>query len=137
MMAECPQFQFQMSPQMVPIYRSRMPPPPPPNAFPIPGQPLYPMPPHFAYPPIAWSPVRHFTPPHIQQQMSYHSHSTSMGEDKEDIHDYPSVQIEYEGNSAEIDEPLQQASSAQRPHSQSPYTRFVSNKVIGVRVIQV
>lgn len=57
-MAECPQ--FQLMPQVVPIYQ---PPPPQPNAFPIPGQPVYPLPPaHFGYPPIAWSPIPHYPP---------------------------------------------------------------------------
>lgn len=76
-MAECPQ--FQMMPQVVPIYR----PPPPTSAFQITGQPMYPMPTHFAYPPVTWSPIPHYPPPLPHQQAMTYDHQGVPEEDDE------------------------------------------------------
>lgn len=54
-MAESPRFS-PIPPQIVPIYG----PPQPPNVFSMSGQPMFPMPPQFGYPPVAWSPITHF-----------------------------------------------------------------------------
>lgn len=67
-MADCPQ--FQLMPQVMPVYRPQTPltqPPPPQNAFPMSpgqGQPIFSVPPpQFGYPPMAWSPVHQYPPP--------------------------------------------------------------------------
>lgn len=62
-MSECPQ--FQLMPQVVPIYQPQQPPPLP-NSFPMSGQPIFSMPPpptHFGYPPLTWSPIHQYPPP--------------------------------------------------------------------------
>lgn len=70
-MSECPQ--FQLMPQVVPIYQPQQPPPQP-TTFPMPGQPIFsmpppppPPPPHFGYSPLAWSSIHQYPPPPLQQ----------------------------------------------------------------------
>lgn len=107
-MADCPP-QFQLMPQVIPIYRPQPPltqpppamsqpppPPPPPNAFPMPsGQPIFPMQPHFGYPPIAWSPVHQYPPPPppppLTPQQPAHDHT-------ENDDDYDAQQLVFNNN---------------------------------------
>lgn len=109
-MADCPQFQL-MS-QMMPIYR----PQPPPTPFPMPGQPIFSMPPHFGYPPIAWSPMHHYSP---SPQQTYHAY--------EDIEHNNHEQTAYSSVTVE-DSPHDTQQTPPRSHRQT-YSRSVSNKV--------
>uniref|UniRef100_A0A2S2NT26 c-Myc-binding protein n=1 Tax=Schizaphis graminum TaxID=13262 RepID=A0A2S2NT26_SCHGA len=137
-MADCPQ--FQLMPQVMPVYHPQPPstqPPPPPNAFPIPtGQPMFPMPPHFGYPPIAWSPIHHYPPPPPlpppTPQQPAHEHA-------EEDDDYNAQQIAFSNNnnnsssnnkninSAEDSQNDLELQSSLRPNRQM-FTRNVSNK---------
>lgn len=53
MMAECPQVPL-ICPQIVSNYGPQ---PFQPSTLPMPRQPIFPIPPHFGYPPISWSPI--------------------------------------------------------------------------------
>ncbi|XP_050436354.1 uncharacterized protein LOC126843086 [Adelges cooleyi] len=110
-MGDCPQ--FQLMPQMVPIYR----PQPPSAAFSMPGQPIFPMPAHFGYPSIAWPPIHHYPP---TPQPAYHT-------EEEDEYNNNGQPIYNNANAAVDDSHQEPQQTPQRPHRQT-YTRSVSNK---------
>ncbi|CAH1714483.1 uncharacterized protein LOC114132175 [Aphis gossypii] len=138
-MSDCPQ--FQLMPQVMSMYHPQpqppsTQPPPPPNAFPIPpGQPMFPMPPHFGYPPIAWSPIHHYPPPPplpLTPQQPAHDRA-------EEDDNYNAQQIAFNNNnnnsssnnkninSTDDSQNDLELLSSQRPNRQT-FTRNVSNK---------
>lgn len=129
-MADCPQ--FQLMPQVVPIYRSQLPPPPP-NAFPMqPSLPIFPIPTHFGFPPMTWSPIHHFPPPLTPPLNAYNNHQ----QHAEEAHEYNAQQQQMEqpmyinSNNGPSDDSLQNDTPNLSPRSaQQVYTRNVSNKV--------
>lgn len=143
-MADSPQ--FQLMPQVVPIYRPQPPltqPPPPPNTFSMPtGQPIFPMPPQFGYPPMAWSPVHQYPPPpplmpqqpapdHIEEDnFDVRLTSTSMfnNNNNNNNNNYSSNKNISSADNSKIDLELQ---SPQRQNTQSRqmFSRNASNKV--------
>ncbi|XP_060880088.1 formin-1-like [Metopolophium dirhodum] len=140
-MADCPQ--FQLMPQVVPIYRPQPPltqPPPPPNAFPMPpGQPIFPMPPptpQFGYPPMAWSPVHQYPPPPPLTPQQPAPDHTEVDDDYDvqqlvfnnnNNNNYSSNKNISSADNLQIDSELQ---SPQRQNTQNRqlYSRNVSNK---------
>lgn len=125
-MSEGPQ--FQLMPQVVPIYRPQQPPPHP-TSFPMPGQSIFrmPPPPHFGYPPLAWSPIHQYPPPPLPQP-SY---------DLAEENDY-NAQQQYAfnnntDNSNNNNCPVDDSQNKLLQDSQGPikpnYTRNVTNKV--------
>lgn len=128
-MTDCPQ--FQLMPQVVPIFRPHLPPPPP-NAFPMqPGQPMFPIPAHFGFPPMTWSPIHHFPPPPTPPLNAY----TNRLQHAEEEHDYNSQQQQEQpaynnNNNGSLNDSLQNDPPNLSPRSaRQVYTRNVSNKV--------
>lgn len=142
-MADSPQ--FQLMPQTVPIYRPQPPltqPPPPLNTFSMPtGQPIFPMPPQFGYPPMAWSPVHQYPPPPPPPLMPQQPAPDHIEEDNFDVqqlmfnnnnnnnnNNYSSNKNISSADDSQIDLELQ---SPQRQNTQSRqmFSRNASNKV--------
>lgn len=127
-MAECPQ--FQLMPQVMPIYQPQQPPSLP-TTFPIPGQPLFsvppppPPPPHFGYPPLAWSPIHQYPPPPPPQPSYDHA---------EEDNDYNAQQQHAfnvnNNNNCSVEDSQNQLllQQLQRSNKQN-YARNLSNKV--------
>ncbi|XP_025417260.1 uncharacterized protein LOC112688323 isoform X2 [Sipha flava] len=127
-MTDCPQ--FQLMPQVVPIFRPQLPPPPP-NAFPMqPGQPMFPIPTHFGFPPMTWSPIHHFPPPPTPPLNAYNNRQ----QHAEEEHEYNAQpQLEQpaynNNNNGPSNDSLQNDPSNLSPRSaRQAYTRNVSNK---------
>ncbi|VVC24676.1 Hypothetical protein CINCED_3A020586 [Cinara cedri] len=113
--------QFQFMPQVVPIFRpQQLPPPPPPplqNAhFRMPGQPIFPVPPHFGYPPVTWSPIHQYP---ISQPIY-----NPFEEDNDYNHEYYNNNGH---NGCPIDN-MQNRQQSPRRSIRTTYTRNVSSK---------
>lgn len=126
-MNECPPFQM-MPPQVVPIYRPQL----PPNAFRMSGPPpppIYPLPTHYGFPPIAWSPVHHYPP--LSPSPAY-NHPDDCLDDYNVLQD-STFNNNNDNNVVSQNEPqssesIPEQTQPQRPYRQT-YNRYVANKV--------
>lgn len=114
--------QFQLIPQVVPVFHPQQLPPPLQTAhFRMTGQPIFPVPAqHFGYPPVAWSPIHRYPTP----QPVYNNHV-----DENDFDNVPQQQPAYNSNGYPVDNLQNEQHQSPRRPTRYPYTRNLSNKV--------